>query len=148
MQNSVKLYLEVKIKRRGSRSSKLHNVIPRGRSQPIIEPLHHLVTKKCKSVSYSDSEKGSNSSSSSKKSSKSSRKSLLSKSSKKVETYWIMTRCIYHSEDVILTNLISYYKSIVKKEFRESCSSELFILIKHFFSKRDKIQKKLRFGHI
>ena len=64
--------------------SSSHNVNSRGKSPRISELIHYSVTKKCKSVSPPDSNKGSNSSSSSKKSLKSSRKSSLTKSSKKI----------------------------------------------------------------
>ena len=51
----------MKIKPRKSSCSISHNVTPRAKSPPIIEPLHHSVTKMCK-ASHADSQKGCNSS--------------------------------------------------------------------------------------
>ena len=82
LRNSIESYTDMKMKPRKSSSSRSHKLTPRAKSPPISEPLHHSVTKKCKSASHADSQKGSHSSSSSKKSSKSSHKSSLAKSSK------------------------------------------------------------------
>ena len=75
LRNSTESYIDMKMKPRKSSSSRSHKITPRAKSPPISEPLHHSVTKKCKSTSHADSQKGSHSSSSSKKSSKSSHKS-------------------------------------------------------------------------
>ena len=70
----------MKIKPRKSSSSRSHKITPRAKSPPISEPLQHSVTKKCKSASHADSQKGSHSSSTSKKnSSKSSHNLSLTK---------------------------------------------------------------------
>ena len=82
LRNSIESYTDMKIKPHKSSSSRSHNVIPHAKSLPIGEPLHHSVTKKCKSTSPADSQKGSYLSSTSKKSSKSSHKSSLTKPSK------------------------------------------------------------------
>ena len=80
LRSSIESYIDMKPRK--SSSSRSHKITPRAKSPPISEPLHHSVTKKCKSASHADSQKGSHSSSSSKKSSKSSHKSSLAKSSK------------------------------------------------------------------
>ena len=74
----------MKMKPRKSSSSRSHKITSLAKSPPISEPLHHSVTKKCKSASHADSQKGSHSSSSPNKSSKSSHKSSLTKSSKEI----------------------------------------------------------------
>ena len=60
LRNSIESYIEMKIKTRKSSSSRLHNVttpspLSGAISPPISEPLHHSVTKKCKSASHADS---------------------------------------------------------------------------------------------
>ena len=102
----------MKMKPHKSSSSRSHKITPRAMSSPISEPINDSVTKKCKSASHADSQKGSHSSSSSKKSSKSSHKSSLAKSSKESlnlsDHTPFVTRRIYHSKDVKLSNLTSY----------------------------------------
>ena len=129
----------MKIKPHKSSSSRSHNITPRAKSPPISEPLHHSVTKNCKSASHADSQKGSHSSSSSKKSSKSSHKSSLTKLSKECLNLSDHTPPSNKSFLSLERRKTAQFDQLLAEKSKERVQRKLLILQKPFQLKKEQL---------
>ena len=119
----------MKIKPRKSSSSRSHKITPRAKSPPISEPLQHSVTKKCKSASHADSQKGSHSSSTSKKNnSKSSHNLSLTKPFKESLNLSDHTKLSNTSYLLLERRKTAQFDQLVAEKRKERVQRKLLIL--------------------